>query len=85
MCGAEPPLPHTSAWLSTGDNFTFLLLSLLWYYWVSGLCPSPNISNRTQCFGSWVCFHPQVKSLGVPVQLGLLKEDNLSRCTTIVS
>jgi hypothetical protein len=34
-------------------------------YWVSGLCPSSTILNtRKQCFGNWICFHPQAKEVG---------------------
>jgi hypothetical protein len=31
-------------------------------YWVLGLCPSSGIlKNRTQRFGNWICFRPQVR------------------------
>jgi hypothetical protein len=29
--------------------------------WVSGLRPQYRIPNKTQRFGNWVCFYPQVK------------------------
>jgi hypothetical protein len=34
-------------------------------YWVFGLCPSSgfflNNNEKTQRFGNWICFHPQVR------------------------
>jgi hypothetical protein len=40
-------------------------------YWVSGLCPSSGILNnrRTQRFGNWICFRPQVRWQETPTQL----------------
>jgi hypothetical protein len=34
-------------------------------YWVFGLCPSSgfflNTNEKTQRFGNWICFRPQVR------------------------
>jgi hypothetical protein len=48
-------------------------------YWVFGLCPSSgyflNNNGKTQRFGNWICFRPQ---------LGLLERANLDHWTTDV-
>jgi hypothetical protein len=44
-------------------------------YWVFGLCPSSGIlkNRRTQRFGNWISFHPQVRGRQEsPTQLGPL-------------
>jgi hypothetical protein len=32
-------------------------------YWIFGLCPSSDfeITKKTQRFGNWICFRPQVR------------------------
>jgi hypothetical protein len=53
-------------------------------YWVFGLCPSSGIlkNRRTQRFGSWICFRPQVRGQETPTQLGPLERASLNHWTT---
>jgi hypothetical protein len=46
-----------------------------------GLCPLSGYSKqhqRTQCFGNWICFHPQVKEWETPTLLDPLEIANLN-------
>jgi hypothetical protein len=53
-------------------------------YWVSGLCPSSGLleTSKTQRFGNWICFRPQVREEKTPAQLGPLERANLNHWTT---
>jgi hypothetical protein len=44
-------------------------------YWVFGLCPSSGIlkTRKTQGFGNWTCFLPQVRDGETPTLLGPLE------------
>jgi hypothetical protein len=52
-------------------------------YWVFGLCPSSGIlkNRRTQHFGNWICFRPQVRGQETPTQLGPLGRTRLNHWT----
>jgi hypothetical protein len=54
-------------------------------YQVFGLCPSSSVLKnlRTQRFGNWICFRPQVGGK-TPSQLGTLERANLNHWTTQV-
>jgi hypothetical protein len=45
-------------------------------YWVFELCSSSGIlkNRRTQRFGNWICFRPQVRGQETPTQLGPLEK-----------
>jgi hypothetical protein len=49
-------------------------------YWGFGLCPSSGIlkNRRTQRFGKWICFRPQVSGQETPTQLGPLERASLN-------
>jgi hypothetical protein len=48
-------------------------------YWVFGIFPSSGIleTRKTQHFGNWICFHPQVRGK-TPTHLRPLERANLS-------
>jgi hypothetical protein len=52
-----------------------------WKKHVFGLCPSSDIS-KTQRFGNWICFHPQVKIMAAPTLLGPLERASFSHWTS---
>jgi hypothetical protein len=35
------------------------------YYWISGLCPSSNIPERTYRFGNWIYSRRQMKHVKI--------------------
>jgi hypothetical protein len=49
-------------------------------YWIVGLFPSSSIlkNRKTQRFGNWICFHPQVRGQEAPTQLGPLQRASLN-------
>jgi hypothetical protein len=52
-------------------------------YWIFGLCPLSSIlkSLRSQRFGNWICFHPQVGG-ETPALLDTLERANLNYLAT---
>jgi hypothetical protein len=56
-------------------------------YWVFGLFPSSGIlgTRKTQRFGNWICFRPQVRGEETPTLLGPLDRANLNHWTNVSS
>jgi hypothetical protein len=57
------------------DGQVLWICPIIQGYWVFGLRPSSGIlkNRRTQRFGNWICFRPQVRGQETPTQLGPLE------------
>jgi hypothetical protein len=77
LCSQEPPTgPYLEPDETNPHPLTQTIVYYSYYYWISGLCPLPDIPNR-----NWIYFCPQVKMCGVPTQTGPLEIASLNHWT----
>jgi hypothetical protein len=70
----------------TQDRYSFSWLSSNWATLKFKSQPSSILKNRrTQRFGNWFCFCPQVRGQETPTQLGPLERTSLNHWTDLVS
>jgi hypothetical protein len=65
------------------DNLTALQLLRTFFVGVTGFLEFIRrlVFERTQNFGQWICFRPQVREGETPTLLGPLERDNLNHWT----